>query len=102
MINGYVPMGISLPDHAHLRKSHPDEYERRAFDTVAKHVQAMIDFPDAGAVVFGYGNNIRAMPERAGVTRAFDFPGLVPAFIRPLFCKGSGPFRFAALSGNPA
>jgi urocanate hydratase len=102
MINGYVPMGISLADAEHLRKSHPEEYERRAFETVAKHVQAMVDFLDAGAVVFDYGNNIRAMAERAGVTRAFDFPGFVPAFIRPLFCKGSGPFRFAALSGDPA
>ena len=102
MINGYVPMGISLADAEHLRKSHPEEYERRAFETVAKHVQAMLDFLDAGAIVFDYGNNIRAMAQRAGVERAFDFPGFVPAFIRPLFCKGSGPFRFAALSGDPA
>jgi urocanate hydratase len=102
MINGYVPMGTSLTEAEHLRKSHPEEYEQRAFETVAKHVQAMVDFLDAGAIVFDYGNNIRAMAQRAGVTRAFDFPGFVPAFIRPLFCKGSGPFRFAALSGNPA
>jgi urocanate hydratase len=102
MVNGYVPMGLSLADADHMRNSHPEEYERHAFETVAKHVQAMIDFLDAGAVVFDYGNNIRAMAQRAGVTRAFDFPGFVPAFIRPLFCKGSGPFRFAALSGDPA
>ena len=102
MINGYVPMGITLEAAAALRKSDPDEYERRAFETVAKHVDAMLNFLDAGSVVFDYGNNIRAMAQRAGVTRAFDFPGFVPAFIRPLFCKGSGPFRFAALSGDPA
>jgi urocanate hydratase len=102
MINGYVPMGLSLLDAEHLRKAHPEEYEQRGLVTVAKHVQAMIDFMDEGAVVFDYGNNIRAQAQRAGVTRAFDFPGFVPAFIRPLFCKGSGPFRFAALSGDPA
>jgi urocanate hydratase len=102
MINGYVPMGLSLLDAEHLRKTHPEEYEQRGLVTVAKHVQAMIDFMDEGAVVFDYGNNIRAQAQRAGVTRAFDFPGFVPAFIRPLFCKGSGPFRFAALSGDPA
>ncbi len=102
MINGYVPMDLTLIEAEHLRKSHPDEYEQRGLATVAKHVQAMLDFLDAGAVVFDYGNNIRAQAQRAGVTRAFDFPGFVPAFIRPLFCKGSGPFRFAALSGDPA
>ena len=102
MINGYVPMKLSLAEAELLRKTDPEDYEQRAFATVAKHVQAMIDFLDAGAIVFDYGNNIRAMAERAGVSRAFDFPGFVPAFIRPLFCKGSGPFRFAALSGDPA
>ncbi|MBV9277235.1 MAG: urocanate hydratase [Candidatus Eremiobacteraeota bacterium] len=102
MINGYVPMGISLAEALELRTRDPREYERRAFETVAKHVEAMLAYLDAGAVVFDYGNNIRAMAERAGVTRAFDFPGFVPAFIRPLFCRGSGPFRFAALSGDPA
>lgn len=102
MIDGYVPMGLSLSEAEHLRKSHPEEYEARGLQTVGTHVQAMVDFLDAGAVVFDYGNNIRAQAQRAGVTRAFDFPGFVPAFIRPLFCKGSGPFRFAALSGDPA
>ncbi len=101
MINGYVPMGISLEEALELRARDPQEYERRAFETVAKHVEAMLAYLDAGAVVFDYGNNIRAMAQRAGVTRAFDFPGFVPAFIRPLFCRGSGPFRFAALSGDP-
>ncbi|MGZ3496226.1 MAG: urocanate hydratase [Vulcanimicrobiaceae bacterium] len=102
MIHGYVPAGLSLEEAIALRKSDPEEYERRAFATVAEHVKAMLQFLDAGAVVFDYGNNIRAMAQRAGVERAFDFPGFVPAFIRPLFCKGSGPFRFAALSGDPA
>ena len=102
MINGYVPMDLTLEQAELLRRTDPEDYEARAFATVAKHVQAMVDFLDAGAIVFDYGNNIRAMAQRAGVSRAFDFPGFVPAFIRPLFCKGSGPFRFAALSGDPA
>ena len=102
MLNGYVPMGLSLEQAAELRERDPKEYELRAFATVAKHVEAMLAYKDAGAIVFDYGNNIRAMAQRAGVGRAFDFPGFVPAFIRPLFCRGSGPFRFAALSGDPA
>ena len=101
MLNGYVPAGITLDEAARLRADDPAEYERRAFATVAEHVKAMIAYLDAGSVVFDYGNNIRAMAQRAGIERAFDFPGFVPAFIRPLFCKGSGPFRFAALSGDP-
>jgi urocanate hydratase len=101
MINGYVPMGLSLHEAAQLRATDPEEYERRGLHTVAQHVQAMLDFKHAGAVVFDYGNNIRAQAERAGLANAFEFPGFVPAFIRPLFCKGSGPFRFAALSGDP-
>ncbi|MDQ2681829.1 MAG: urocanate hydratase [Candidatus Eremiobacteraeota bacterium] len=101
MINGYVPSGMSLEEAAALRTSDPKEYERRAFETVAAHVNGMLQFLDAGSIVFDYGNNIRAMAQKAGVSRAFDFPGFVPAFIRPLFCKGSGPFRFAALSGDP-
>ena len=78
----------------------PKEYERRALESCRTHVEAMVRFLDAGAVVFDYGNNIRAQAERAGFARAFAFPGFVPAFIRPLFCRGSGPFRFAALSGD--
>jgi len=100
MLNGYVPAGLNLNEAADLRAANPAEYERRSFATVAEHVRAMLRFLDAGSVVFDYGNNIRAMAQRAGVERAFDFPGFVPAFIRPLFCKGSGPFRFAALSGD--
>jgi urocanate hydratase len=102
LINGYIPEGLSLGEAAALRLSSPDEYECRALESCAKHVEAMVRFMDAGAVVFDYGNNLRAQAQRAGYGRAFDFPGFVPAFIRPLFCKGSGPFRFAALSGDPA
>ena len=102
MINGYVPAGLTLEEAALLRTENPEEYERRGYESAAKHVEAMVKFLDAGAIVFDYGNNIRAAAERGGFARAFDFPGFVPAFIRPLFCKGSGPFRFAALSGDPA
>jgi urocanate hydratase len=102
LINGYVPEGLLLEEAAALRASDPDEYERRALASCGKHVEAMVKFLDTGSVVFDYGNNLRAQAQRAGYARAFDFPGFVPAFIRPLFCKGSGPFRFAALSGDPA
>jgi urocanate hydratase len=100
LVDGYVPAGLSLAEAAELRRRAPDEYERRALASVAKHVEAMVKFKDAGAVVFDYGNNIRAQAQRAGFTRAFEFPGFVPAFIRPQFCRGAGPFRFAALSGS--
>ncbi|MBV8637561.1 MAG: urocanate hydratase [Candidatus Eremiobacteraeota bacterium] len=101
LINGYVPEGLTLEDAAELRRTSPEEYERRALESCGKHVEAMVRFQDAGAIVFDYGNNIRAQAQRAGYGRAFAFPGFVPAFVRPLFCKGSGPFRFAALSGDP-
>ncbi len=102
MLNGYVPSGLTLAEADALRASDPAEYERRSYETAGRHVEAMLQFLDAGAVVFDYGNNLREAAKRAGVARAFDFPGFVPAFIRPLFCRGSGPFRFAALSGDPA
>jgi urocanate hydratase len=102
LLDGYVPAGLSLAQAAQLRASDPQEYERRALESCGAHVQAMVRYLDAGAVVFDYGNNIRAQAQRAGFARAFAFPGFVPAFIRPLFCRGSGPFRFAALSGDPA
>jgi len=102
MLNGYIPAGLSIAEAAQLRTVDPGEYERRAFASVAVHVEAMLKFMDAGAITFDYGNNIRAMAHRAGVARAFDFPGFVPAFIRPLFCRGKGPFRWAALSGDAA
>jgi urocanate hydratase len=98
LINGYVPAGVTLEQAAALRQRDPDEYERRALESCGAHVAAMVRYLDAGAVVFDYGNNIRAQAERAGFARAFAFPG----FVRPLFCRGSGPFRFAALSGEPA
>jgi urocanate hydratase len=102
MIEGYVPSGVTLDEAAALRTSDPAEYERRSLETVGRHVTAMLAMMDAGAITFDYGNNIRAQAVRAGVSRAFDFPGFVPAFIRPLFCEGKGPFRWAALSGDPA
>ncbi|MGE5542254.1 MAG: urocanate hydratase, partial [Bacillota bacterium] len=101
MLNGYVPAGMSLAEALDLRKSKPQEYVKRAMESVAVHVQAMLDWQKAGAVVFDYGNNIRQQAFRAGVKNAFDFPGFVPAFIRPMFCEGKGPFRWAALSGDP-
>ncbi|HEX3457321.1 MAG TPA: urocanate hydratase [Candidatus Baltobacteraceae bacterium] len=102
LIDGYVPAGLTLKEAADLRRRDPGEYERRALESCGAHVAAMVRYLDAGAVVFDYGNNIRAQAERAGFARAFAFPGFVPAFIRPLFCRGSGPFRFAALSGDPS
>ncbi len=102
LVNGYVPEGVTLAEADDLRARDPHEYERRALASCGKHVEAMVRFLDAGSIVFDYGNNLRAMAQKAGYARAFDFPGFVPAFIRPLFCKGSGPFRFAALSGDPA
>jgi urocanate hydratase len=99
---GYVPSEIALADAIELRAKLPDEYVRRSMRSMADHVRAMLAFRSAGAVVFDYGNNLRAMAFEAGVTDAFDYPGFVPAFIRPLFCEGKGPFRWAALSGDPA
>jgi urocanate hydratase len=99
---GYVPAEISLADAATLRRSQPDEYVRRSMAAMADHVRAMLVFQERGAVVFDYGNNLRAQAETAGVPNAFDYPGFVPAFIRPQFCEGRGPFRWVALSGDPA
>jgi urocanate hydratase len=99
---GYVPAEISLPDADVLRRTQPDEYVRRSMAAMADHVRAMLAFKDAGAIVFDYGNNLRAQAQTAGVANAFDYPGFVPAFIRPQFCEGRGPFRWAALSGDPA
>jgi len=101
-LNGYVPTGVSVAEAAELRRSHPDEYVRRSMTSMADHVRAMLALQSAGSVTFDYGNNIRAQAQTAGVANAFDFPGFVPAFIRPLFCEGKGPFRWAALSGDPA
>ena len=99
---GYVPAEIALADAVELRATLPAEYERRARTSMAAHVRAMLDFQRAGAVVFDYGNNLRAAAQEAGVEDAFAYPGFVPAFIRPQFCEGRGPFRWVALSGDPA
>jgi urocanate hydratase len=99
---GYVPNGLSLVEAAVLRASAPDEYLRQSMAAMAVHVQAMLDLQARGAVTFDYGNNIRAQAQQAGVTNAFDIHGFVPEYVRPLFCEGKGPFRWAALSGNPA
>jgi urocanate hydratase len=99
---GYVPAEISLDDAALLREHQPDEYVRRSTASMAAHVRAMLAFQDAGAVVFDYGNNLRAQARDAGVANACDYPGFVPAFIRPQFEEGRGPFRWVALSGDPA
>ena len=100
-LNGYIPQGLSLEEAAGLRAARPDEYVRRARDSMAVQVRAMLDFASAGSHVFDYGNNIRAQAKLAGVENAFDFPGFVPAYIRPMFCQGKGPFRWVALSGDP-
>jgi len=100
-LGGYVPGGIGLVEALSLRDRDPDEYVRLAKASIADHVRAMLAFQASGSVVFDYGNNIRAVAADAGVTDAFGFPGFVPAFIRPLFCEGKGPFRWAALSGDP-
>jgi urocanate hydratase len=102
MLNGYVPAGIELAEALALRESDPDEYVRRARETAVRHVQAMLDLQTAGSHVFDYGNNLRTEAKDAGLENAFDFPGFVPAYVRPLFCRGAGPFRWAALSGDPA
>jgi urocanate hydratase len=101
-LNGYIPAGLSLAGAADLRAADPDAYVRRAMDSMADHVRAMLALRAAGAVTFDYGNNIRAQAQSAGVEDAFDIPGFVPAFIRPQFCEGRGPFRWVALSGDPA
>ncbi len=100
-LNGYVPHGISLEDAMALRTSDPKVYERRSIKSMARHVRHMLTLKDRGAITFDYGNNLRAYAKQGGVENAFDFPGFVPAYIRPLFCEGKGPFRWAALSGDP-
>jgi urocanate hydratase len=100
-LNGYVPAGLALEQAAQLRRSAPHEYVRRAMASMAEQVQAMLALQATGAITFDYGNNIRAQAQTAGVANAFGFPGFVPAFIRPLFAEGKGPFRWVALSGEP-
>jgi urocanate hydratase len=101
-LNGYVPAGLSLADAAALRASDPAEYQKRSIASMATHVQAMLELRRRGSHVFDYGNNLRAFAQEGGVRDAFAYPGFVPAYIRPLFCEGQGPFRWVALSGDPA
>ncbi|MDP9271661.1 MAG: urocanate hydratase [Chloroflexota bacterium] len=101
-LGGYVPAGLPLADALELRAQDPDTYLHRSMDSIANHVRAMLAFQRAGSIVFDYGNNIRLQARDAGVEDAFDFPGFVPAFIRPLFSEGKGPFRWVALSGDPS
>ncbi|MCL4426182.1 MAG: urocanate hydratase [Firmicutes bacterium] len=100
-LNGYIPAGLTLAEAAELRRKDPEGYVQRARASIVRHVQAMLDWQKAGAIVFDYGNNIRKQAALGGLANAFDFPGFVPAFIRPLFEEGKGPFRWAALSGDP-
>ncbi len=101
-LNGYIPSGLSLAEAAELRRKSPEDYLKRSYDSISRHVTAMLDLQKAGAATFDYGNNIRTMAfEHGGVKEAYRFPGFVPAYIRPLFCEGRGPFRWVALSGSP-
>jgi urocanate hydratase len=100
-LNGYVPAGLTVPDAVALRSAKPQEYVERARASMVEHCRAMVGFAKAGAEVFDYGNNLRGEAREAGLAEAFDYPGFVPAYIRPLFCQGIGPFRFVALSGDP-
>jgi urocanate hydratase len=101
-LNGYVPSGLDVEAAARLRSEDPDEYLRRARESIAAHVRGLLEYVRAGSYVFDYGNNLRGEAEEAGVENAFTYPGFVPAYIRPLFCEGIGPFRWAVLSGDPA
>jgi urocanate hydratase len=101
-LTGYIPMGLSVEQAAALRSSDPDEYLRRASVSIVQHVEALLEYVRAGSYVFDYGNNLRGEAREGGVTEAFSYPGFVPAYIRPLFCRGVGPFRWAALSGEAA
>jgi urocanate hydratase len=98
---GYVPHGITLDEANELRKNNPEKYIELSYQSMKKHVELMLELQNRGAITFDYGNNLRARASEAGLKNAFDFPGFVPAYIRPLFCEGKGPFRWAALSGDP-
>jgi len=101
VLNGYVPMGMTFAEAVDLRKSDPDKYIALSRKTIVEHVKAMLEFQKRGAIAFDYGNNIRGEAKENGLANAFDIPGFVPEYIRPLFCDGKGPFRWAALSGDP-
>ena len=98
---GYIPRGMSLQQAEEMRNKDKKEYLKHSYDSMAEHVRQMLKLKDMGAITFDYGNNLRAMAKESGVENAFDFPGFVPAYVRPLFCEGKGPFRWAALSGDP-
>jgi urocanate hydratase len=100
-LNGYIPAGLSLVEANELRQRDPETYIRRSRASMVEHVRAMLEMQRRGAVVFDYGNNLRGQALEAGETHALDYPGFVPAYIRPLFCRGKGPFRWVALSGDP-
>ncbi|MBI4725780.1 urocanate hydratase [candidate division TA06 bacterium] len=100
-LNGYVPHRMSLTEAAQLRKDNPEEYKRKSYESMAIHMQAMLDMQKQGAIAFDYGNNIRGQAVKHGIKNSFDVPGFVPEYIRDLFCEGRGPFRWAALSGDP-
>ena len=100
-LNGYIPEGYSVAEAKALRKKDPKGYMRRAYKSMVKHCEAMVKFRKGGCIVFDYGNNLRGQAETGGLKNAFSYPGFVPAYIRPLFCEGKGPFRWAALSGDP-
>lgn len=100
-LNGYVPAGMTYPQALELRSKDPQEYIRRSYQTMRRHIEAMVTLKDRGSITFDYGNNLRQQASKGGAQRAFEFPGFVQAFIRPLFCVGKGPFRWVALSGEP-
>jgi urocanate hydratase len=100
-LNGYVPGGMSLEEALELRKNDPEKYVKLSFESMARHVRAILDFQKSGAIAFDYGNNLRGQAKKAGVENAFDYPGFVLEYIRPMFCEGRGPFRWLALSGDP-
>ena len=100
-LNGYVPAGLSVEAAGELRRRNPDDYLRRARESIVQHVGGLLEYVRAGSYVFDYGNNLRGEAREAGLDEAFAYPGFVPAYIRPLFCRGVGPFRWAVLSGEP-
>ncbi len=100
-LNGYYPLGYTFDEATELRKRDQKQYIKLSYQTMAEHIKGMVTLLDRGSIVFDYGNNLRAQAEKGGAERAFDFPGFVPAYIRPLFCEGKGPFRWVALSGDP-
>ena len=101
-LNGYVPNGMTFEEAIALRKRDPKAYQEKSLDAMARHVEGMLRLQKMGSVTFDYGNNIRTFAHQRGVANAYDFPGFVPAYIRPLFCEGRGPFRWVALSGEPS